>query len=327
MERYLARVCWNDCDWKRPCGHPAGSSFVEQYGFGFEEWLNRDEIRLNGLRYAFVQGVSRSQQRLQGQEIALDLFTISASRIPYIVAHVKEARVLSPEDSLRATRELKANGVVKQMRDEVAAVGRPTSAVQVDKELAMFNLSFKPDSLRMRSPHQELTSSAIRGRTRFQLYRAIALGSQRAGGTANSKSERGEQQARYVEAKQLLLVENQMQNELFRLLERQFGNGHVVRERDHVDITVLDEAGLPRYLIEVKSAEEPRLAVRAALGQLLEYAHYPRELRRMPAPDLIIVARGVLDAACGAYLSELKRRYGFTVRYIHYQQGGHSFML
>lgn len=327
MERYLARVCWNDCDWTRPCGHPAGSSYVKEHGFGYEEWLNCDAVRARGLRYAFIQGVSRSQERLQNTEIALDIFTISASRTPYLVARLEKARVLTREESLQVTRALRAGGVLKQMKREMTAVGLSSSASELDKELAMVNVSFEPGALTMLRPHEPLAHAKVRGRTRFQLYRAISLGAPTFKGNSNAKAEHGERQQQFAEAKQLLLLENRMQNELFDLLERQFGKGRVIREREHVDLTVMAPSGTPQWLIEVKSVGEPRLAVRAAIGQLLEYAHYPRQTRFSRSTKLVIAAPGVLDVACRDYLTALKAKYRFNVDYRHYEPGSRKFML
>jgi hypothetical protein len=213
------------------------------------------------------------------------------------------------------------------MSNEMAAVGLPSSASGFDKELALVNVSFEPRALKMLRPHQPLAHSKVRGKKRFQLYRAIALAAPPFKGNTNTKTEHGERRERLAKAKQLLLLENRMQNELFQLLEGQFGKGRVVREREHVDLTVLAASGTPQYLVEVKSVGEPRLAVRAAIGQLLEYAHYPGHNRNSRSTTLVIAAPGVLDVSCRDYLAALKAKYRFNVEYRHYEPGSHKFML
>ena len=95
MDRYLARLCWSEGNWERPLGGAFGSSYVEEKKFGFEEWLNRRNFRVGGRRYAFVQGVSRAQSRLQGQDIGLDLFSISPDGNASLAFEVSRARVLT----------------------------------------------------------------------------------------------------------------------------------------------------------------------------------------------------------------------------------------
>lgn len=63
---YFCRVCWNSNQWRRPTGEAAKleskTSYAVQFGFGFEEWLNRPEWTIDGQRYAFLQPVNKSRE-------------------------------------------------------------------------------------------------------------------------------------------------------------------------------------------------------------------------------------------------------------------------
>ena len=66
VSAYLTRITWNDNRWARPSKHGSEDSYVGENGFGHEEWLNRREWVDHGWRYAFIQGVYKSQPRLAG---------------------------------------------------------------------------------------------------------------------------------------------------------------------------------------------------------------------------------------------------------------------
>lgn len=326
MDRYLARLCWSEGNWVRPLGGAFGSSYVDENGFGFEEWVNRQNLKVGNRRYAFVQGVSRAQSRLQGTEIGLDLFSISPDGNASIVFQLRRARVLSHEEAVDATRQLRRRGWFKTMRDEVASFGGSTGVFQGrSAEQAIVNISFLPSDLRASA--RPISSQAVSGRTRFQLYRIDRMEPRALEGSSRKKRTSASRKPLRKEAAELLLLENQMQNELHVLLEAQFGARNVARERERADLTVLGARGRCRYLIEVKSQRVPRLALREALGQVLEYAFYPGRKSLYDNAKLVVVGPSPADEACRGYVETLNENFGLKVSYRHYEPGSDMFVL
>ena len=96
---------------------------------------------------------------------------------------------------------------------------------------------------------------------------------------------------------------------------RDYGpEGYQVRcEDNRVDISIRrkDYTGF----LEIKPADSAREAIRLALGQLLEYAHYPETDK---AQNLVVVS----DAAPGSdderYIQKLQQRYDIPLCYVHW---------
>jgi hypothetical protein len=105
---------------------------------------------------------------------------------------------------------------------------------------------------------------------------------------------------------------NRLQLRLVELLRNKYGADAVRMEVDGVD--VLLDVGGKMTLIEVKSDVDARLAVRAALGQLLEYALLAKA--PSPFPSLVVAAPQAPDAAVAAYLAELKARFSLPLAYV-----------
>ena len=96
----------------------------------------------------------------------------------------------------------------------------------------------------------------------------------------------------------------------------------VVPEDNRVDISLTSPNGSVTF-IEIKPANSARNAIRQAIGQLLEYAHFPAENK---AQRLIVVSDAELSPSGDEkkYLSHLSKLYGISIDYIHWPQGCES---
>ena len=68
------------------------------------------------------------------------------------------------------------------------------------------------------------------------------------------------------------------------------------------------------YFYEIKTAKSPRICLRQALGQLLEYAFWPGS---QEAVRLVVVGETELDDEGAKYLHELKERFSLPLEYEH----------
>lgn len=89
------------------------------------------------------------------------------------------------------------------------------------------------------------------------------------------------------------------------------GFGKVVTDENYVDIKAKDQQGY-QIFYELKTAVTVRVAIRQALGQLLEYNHYPITKK---ADKLIIVTSSKPKNEDIQYLNGLRRIYNIPVYY------------
>lgn len=88
--------------------------------------------------------------------------------------------------------------------------------------------------------------------------------------------------------------------------------GKVRRERNFIDVSVRTDTEL--LLFEIKSDIEPRLVIRQALGQILEYGFHPRNPHSLPV-RLVIVGRSEPDKDDQCYLAHLRTAFGMPITY------------
>jgi hypothetical protein len=135
----------------------------------------------------------------------------------------------------------------------------------------------------------------------------------RPGVTARSPAARATLAQRELD---LNLKHNLLQAALCRRLIAEYGSENVGDEHPGVARTKIDVV-LRRnrrefWYYEIKTAQSPRACLREALGQLLEYAYWPRaqEARR-----LIVCGESPLDDDGKIYLRLLRRRFRLPIEY------------
>lgn len=136
------------------------------------------------------------------------------------------------------------------------------------------------------------------------------------GGTTMSKGKtraRIQQPARLVD---VAFRHRAIQEALHAEMVRRHGADAVRHEHPtvlggRVDIRVVENGDQIVYF-EVKTAATARGCIREALGQLLEYAHWPGA---EPVHELVVASDRPLTADAAAWLRELGDRYGLALRY------------
>lgn len=103
-----------------------------------------------------------------------------------------------------------------------------------------------------------------------------------------------------------------MQEAIKPILERE-GYTEIVMEEDHVDIRA-NWRDVPHFF-ELKTYDSAKACIREAIGQILEYAHYPQNSR---ATELIIVGPAVPTDDDKRYLKTLRDRYNLRLYYRYY---------
>lgn len=108
----------------------------------------------------------------------------------------------------------------------------------------------------------------------------------------------------------MMLKHNRLSNEMVKYLKCK-GYTDIVTDKEFVDIQAVDLQGKKIYF-ELKTADTVRLSIRQAIGQLLEYNHYPN---KNSADKLIIVTTLVATQQDMQYLMGLRSKYSIPVYY------------
>ena len=115
--------------------------------------------------------------------------------------------------------------------------------------------------------------------------------------------------------REIALRHKVLQRALYDRLAAEYGAENVAIEHDldlgvRVDAAVRQSPGMAFY--ELKVAPSIQACVRLAIGQLLEYAHWPSDVR---AAELIVVGEATPDDDARAYLRLLRDRFTLPVWY------------
>ncbi|MSR58091.1 MAG: hypothetical protein EXS05_10495 [Planctomycetaceae bacterium] len=114
----------------------------------------------------------------------------------------------------------------------------------------------------------------------------------------------------------VILRHNVLQKALYDQLVSEFGEKNVGTELasgagTSVDVVVHRPDGY--WFYEIKTAHSPRACIREAIGQLLEYAFWPRA---QEACRLFVPGESVLDKDGKEYLQRLRKRFSLPIDYL-----------
>jgi hypothetical protein len=326
MSQYLTRISWNTNGWTHPQGlgplaeGPARGgteTFVSENGYGHEEWLFRPEHRIEGWQYGFVQPSLKVREDRYGEVLDAVLYTIAPSGARFHLGRIEGMEILDLEQAITVRDHFDDLGWSAEMADDLTGLGLATANLRVSRERSreFVNVRFRPQNIHM-LPKPILAGSddvtRQKGKNRYQFYPLDELPSCLVGTPADPT--RPTRPYRYQAAPVVYADRrhNRLQLRLVELLRAKYGAAAVRMEVDGVD--VLLDVGGKTTLIEVKSDVDARLAVRAALGQLLEYALLAKAPSTFPA--LVVAAPQAPDAAVAAYLAELKARFSLPLAYV-----------
>jgi hypothetical protein len=326
-ERYLARLCWNTTNWTRPTGEAArieNNTYNTTMGFGHEEWLFNFQWILDSWKYGFLQPVNNSLPKVQGKDLDVRLYTISPTGSWFYVGHLHRCEALTEELADEARTEFKKRGWFKDMLRQVRHVGGDVKGLQYDEATLIFNVRFRPADAELYDPAVPVgPRDAIRRLRRYTLTSVrnsvVQVEQQWASRVAATELRpTGKRSREGLPAGEIDLVQNQLQNELFKILVSRYGKQSVVMEEGFVDIKL--RTGEAVTLLEVKSDSRPRFAIREALGQLLEYA-FVAEADGETVKELIVAGPGELRPRDRDYLEHLRKRWELPLRYVCFRSG------
>lgn len=326
----LCRICSNENEWKHPTGNKSGKCFSGQNGFGMEEWINRNDWTLSGYKniqdeccYAHITSLWTETGKYCGQDAKIFLFTYINSQA-LLVGYIDRARIIDEEGSLWAVQQYHRNGWLRTMRDEVKNINGNTNIFEYtsirSQPLYYINIRFLPEDIHFLSIPQQINIHFWRYKRAYD-WNNDYLPVKPLAVNQNTPLNRFSEEIRFrraINAKEYSPRQAPIQNRLSKQLEDVYGpQGYQIYcEDNRVDISVRKNDKVS--FLEIKPANTAREAIRLALGQLLEYAHYPQEDK---SNRLVIVSDVPLEQKDKQYIQKLQNTYGIPLRYVYWPKG------
>lgn len=320
IKNKVTKLVWNSNGWKFPSGYDGKSTtqgnFEAGSGYGHEEWLFDRSKPLNGCHYSFIQALNLETDRHVGKQLNISLYTATGNA-QYYVGTIINAEPISVEEGLWAYGEYVKKGWLKNMVDDVAFVGADAEQFKSTPTEIFFNVKFKfanvvqPDELlRISINDPNITNN------RFNLlsqkgpliFDEVTL-EEPDENEGNAKSTRKVKRKMAYDG-EYSPYHNEMQNEIHATLKASKEYKNVYFEKGRVDLSAVKSNGDWHYF-EIKT-DDPKMCIRKALGQILEYAHFPSSHK---AKKLIIIGDTKPDDRVVAYLKLLRNIYKLPVSY------------
>lgn len=320
----ITRIAFNSAEWRRPTGdagkNEARSTFNAQNGFGFEDWLFRNEWQIAGWRYAFLQGVNKSHKKLLRDRNPFDvtLFTKQPDRRRRYVAIIRDIECLDTTQAREAKSVFEKRGWLNEMRVEIGSVGGNLQALDDPSWTEeILNVRFRIENISWFDAETFASNDdPIMKWPRYMLYDANGAGD----ALTRSGERRGSGEppslAPYLRRgtswTEVSPEHARMQVKLLARLKRDFPEARVVPEENFIDVLVETNEAIRLY--EIKSDLSPRMVLRQAIGQLLEYAYFQiapcgRSLH------LIVIGRNPLSDCDSQYLRYLQEIISLPLEY------------
>lgn len=323
MEK-IARICWNTFDWKRPSGSSGKSmnndAYENKVGFGHEEWLLDDsKIMPDGYHYAFLQPINVKSGKHVGQVYDIHLITFNTIyRKKEYVGCLHNVECISEKQSQKAYHYYKKQGWLRSMKEDIRYAGGIIS----DMDSGMFNIRFKFSDAEIDYSNRRVLAKDDPN-TQGLYYTLM----DKKGNFVFEKDEDGNyitldtnSFVRVNSAGEILIdpVHKKIQNALIEILKDQYvklycecGDGQTGQR---VDLRGILNNSCDWHYFEIKTTGAKQ-SIREALGQILEYSHYPNKNK---AKKMYIVGPMAPDDDDKAYMQKLRDTYNLPLWYRWY---------
>lgn len=314
-EEKIARICWNTKGWKRPSGSEGKSnsegSYEKTLGFGHEEWLLDRSRIVNGYHYAFLQAMNTKSHKHDGRVYDIHLFAISPYKQKIYIGCLHNVHGITPEESKWVYKRYRKEGWIEEMKQDILYAG----GTPKDLKPSMFNVKFKfsdADIDLSNSPIIEKNSIGHRYNLmdKKEDFKFV-------------KDEEGK--LVYLDTETFYRttlggtvaidpVHKKIQNAVYDILKDQYVHLYL-EDGQNEGIQRVDMKGILKdslnewHYFEVKTSSARR-SIREALGQILEYNHYPSTTR---AQKMFIIGAEKPDEHDRKYMNKLRDEYHIPI--------------
>ena len=315
MEK-IARLCWNTNEWRRPSGRDGKSksskSYENEMGFGHEEWLLDDTKIIDGYHYGFLEPLRVTSAKHYGMVYDIHLYTFSPNKQRVYIGCLKNAVGVSDEESQKVYDYYKKKGWIDEMQQDILYVGGTVSDFSPS---FMFNVKFKFKDAKLNYSNQPILSIDSIPSPRYNFMdkkREFGFEKNKDGSIKVLDTSIFE---RVVKAGKIQIdpQHKKIQNAVASILKDQYTDLQIESRTDgskeRVDIMGFSKKEKEWHFFEVKTLSAKR-SIREALGQILEYAHYPNVNL---AKKLFIIGPLQPDEQDKAYLRLLREKYNIPI--------------
>ena len=321
MHDKFSRICWNTSGWRKPTGDAVhvetGQTYVAAHHFGHEEWLFNFEWLINGYRYGFLQPIGKFYQKYKGNSCSVLVYTVTPEQETLLVAKISDAYIPDEDELRRVLRKYEDSGWLDGMRADIEIIGGDLKAIDDPKPAEIANIRFRPENVQVFDPMPRVTANhRFAKKPRFYHpfnwdgilpdTEVLPPPHDEIDPTRSERERtRAAQEGTRVDPRHVRL-----QNRLYRRLCQKYGKSNVWYENSYVDLTLNESIGCTYF--EIKMESTAKRCIRSALGQLLEYAHYPTHCR---AKRLVVVGDVRPTDADRQYVSYLRDKYQIPIYY------------
>ena len=347
VQTRLARMTFNTEGWCMPSG-PYGkskdkSSHEVRNGFGHEEWLCDTDKQVDGYHYAFLEPIYKFADKgtYEDRIFNLRLYTIHGeTKDRDWVGLIRNAEVLTPAKAEQIWDYYKAQGWLDQMREDIEAIGgNPDGLPQRDNAIQLFNIRFRPEDL----TQYDLSSPIPRDNPVYESSRYVLMNPKPGYETPDTEQDTDsfnfdDQPATPAkhgapssgckyERKPKIVESHALHEQICRNLHKylaetkKLGYDHVKREvpagyeGKRIDM-VVKTPHREFIFYEVKTYPVLQYSIREAIGQILEYTHWPDQDK---AAKLIILTQPHKNYSKAAkYMATLRKKLGIQIYYQYF---------
>ena len=318
----IAKVCWNTENWQYPSGSKGKSkdpkSYESKYGYGHEEWLFDKSRIINGFHYAFLESLNVKSGKHVEKVYNVSLFTVEGSKRTFYVGDIKNVICISKEEAKKAYQTYKDNGWISEMAEEVKSVGANREVFLRNIAKFIFNIKFMVNDVCLLGELQEI--SDVDGNITTNRFKLLPKKTDFVIRDISNEGDESEGSLRDESLRKVVFKKDseydpyhsKMQNALTLLLREQYKHKYikVCEEKSRVDIKAKTKDNEWHYF-EIKT-NVPKLCIRQALGQIMEYAYWPYYER---AKKLIIIGDSLPDEDAKRYMEYIRGNFSIPVFY------------
>ncbi|MDD2018896.1 hypothetical protein [Pseudomonas putida] len=328
-EKKVARICWNTNNWQRPSGSAgkvaASGAYEAKTGYGHEEWLFDISKLVNGYHYAYIQAIGQHREKYADCTYDISFYTInSKTKDRWWLGEIIDVQVVSEEEAKKVYNSYRKNGWLREMHAQLDLVGASVKDFKSIEPEGFCCIKFEPKNMNILEEPLQFSSSdpAIRSdyyNLKNKVSSPALFETKKFVFSPGGKNKKTSTKAEYRnQNREIDLVHNQMQLEIYNVFMKQYGESNVASEHDtgcgtKIDIVVRDKESCTFY--ELKTANTAKQSIREALTQLLEYAYYPDGER---AKKLVIISPAELTKDARLYLKNIRSLFKIPVFYQSY---------
>ena len=322
--RKVARICNNDHNWKFPSKKEIKSSNERTYenisGFGHEEWLLDKERLFGGYHYAFLQPVNNAPDKHEENKYQIHLFFIGTNKHKGYVGYIDNVECLTQKQAEECLAFYQKKGWIKQMIEQIKEIHGDTKVIEKEIKTdarSIFNVRFKLEDVHVETSNFKQIENDDKN-TKSSRYVLMDYKEDfhfvkdshphiKGKDTINTESHYRTVESGTTEVSARHRI---IQDGVKHFLENTKKYKTVRFEADYKDIYAIRQDGI-NEIYEIKTYNAKR-CIREALGQLLEYNHYPS---RISSDIMYVVGEEPLDKEDKQYMSFLRKKYKLPIWY------------